>query len=185
MTGPQTRPRPSRIDGLPEPIRERIDALLRGGLSQTEILRRTGPWLSSLGETNISRSALSRRAKRIAELGRRLRERRAVSEQLIGVLGADASRVGEATRELLHAAAFDLAGDGEVDPQRLGQIALAVQRIERAEATSQQRRIEARREVAAEAAEAAEAAGAKAGLSPEIAAAMRAAIEGVAERSPA
>ena len=175
------RGRPSRIDGLPEPIRDEIHRLLRGGLTQTEILDRLRPLLADAGEAPLSPAALSRHASKIASIGQRIRERREIADAVVARLGEDPGRIGEATLELLRSAAFDLAAeDGEVDPEAVSSLALAAQRIERASAISAARQSQLRREVTAEARAAAEEAAAAQGLSSAAAAAIRDAIEGIA-----
>ena len=77
-----TRERPSRIDRFPDEIRERINAMLRGGVPQREIMRRLEGPLREIGEEPLSGGGISRYAKRMAKVGRRIREYRAMYSRI-------------------------------------------------------------------------------------------------------
>ncbi len=182
MSAPRaTRGRTGRIDALPAALRERIDALLRAGVSQREIIARLERPLAEAGEAPLSAAGLCRYAARAAEIGRWLQEGRAIADTLVD---RPAGRTGDLAVEVLRTAVFDLVvaarRDGQADPETVGQLALAIQRLERTAQMSQRREIELRREIAAEAARAGGDAATQAGVSGDVAAAIRAAIEGVA-----
>ena len=181
---PPRRGRMSRIQRLPDPIRDRLHALLRGGVAQADILARLAPLLAEAGEQPISRSGLSRYATRLEAAGRRLREMREISDAWVARWGEQPSGdIGRHVIEILRGIAMDLAARAsDADPDddavgRLGELALAVQRLERAAGISDQRARAIRAEARAEAAQTAEQTAAAQGLSAEGAAAIRAAIE--------
>ena len=186
MSAPRaTRGRTGRIDALPAALRERIDALLRAGVSQREIIARLERPLAEAGEPPLSPAGLCRYAARAAEIGRWLQEGRAIADTLVDRFGErPAGRTGDLAVEVLRTAVFDLVvaarRDGQADPETVGQLALAIQRLERTAQMSQRREIELRREIAAEAADAAGAEARRRGISPETEAAIRAAIQGEA-----
>lgn len=177
-----TRGRPSRIDRLPAPIRERLDDMLRRGATQADILRRLEGPLRDAGEPPLSRSGVNRYATRMERVGRQLREHRAIADAWTARWGeAPTGEVGQLTVEMLRTLAFEVTlrgaeGETEIDIPAIGELALAVQRLERAAAIGRAREREMREAVAAEAEQAARGAG----IGADTAAAIRAAIEGTA-----
>ena len=156
---PDTRGRPGRIDQLPEEIRERLDAMLRGGVTQREILRRLEAPLREIGEAPLSRSGLNRYATRMARLGHRIREYREISRMWQDQYGAAGGQVGMQIIEMLRTVAWDLAeramaesGDPDadltLDAAQLRDLALSVGRLERAAEVGAQRERAIRAEVA-------------------------------------
>ena len=161
----RTRGRPSRVQQLPRELRVRVDELLRAGVTQAAILKRLAPLFEQAGEKLLSYSSLNRYATRMATVGERLREAREVADAWAAKFGdAPTSNIGAYTIEMLRTLVFDLvlkAQDGEVDIDKVQEIALSVQRIERASNLNTARERAIRKEVAelaaAEAAQAAEA----------------------------
>lgn len=188
---PAGRGRMSRIRQLPAEIRERLDELLRSGVSQRAILDRLAPLLEAVGEPPVSRSALSRYAARMEAVGRRIREAREVAAAWTAKLGdAPTGNVGAWTLEMLRTLVYDLtlrAGEGELDIEQLREIALTLQRIERASHLNTARERALRRELAERAADeagkAAEAAAAEAGsrLPPEALQTIREQVYGIVD----
>ncbi len=179
-----TRGRMGRIQQLPDAIRERLDELLRAGVSQRDILRRLEPLLAAAGERPLSAAGLNRYATRVERAGRRIREAREVADAWTAKFGeSPAGEVGQHVVELLRVLAFESAlahgadsNDGPVDAEQLNALALAVQRLERTAEIGARRLRAIRRE-------AADAAGREArrqGLSADAAGAIRAAVEGAA-----
>ncbi len=176
-----TRGRMGRVQRLPQPIKDRLDELLRAGVPQRDILRRLEPLLAAAGERPLSAAGLNRYATRVERAGRRIREAREVADAWTAKFGAQpAGEVGQHVVELLRVLAFEAAlhhGDGDggpVDAEQLNALALAVQRLERTAEIGARRLRAIRRE-------AADAAGREArrqGLSADAAAAIRAAVEG-------
>lgn len=178
-----TRGRPSRIQQLPPDIKARLDELLRGGVTQKEILTHLAPLLESVGEKPLSAAGLNRYATRMEAVGRRIREAREVAAVWTAKLGeTPTSNVGAYTLEMLRTLVYDLtlrAHEGEdLDVEQLQDIALTLQRIERASKLNTDRERALRRELAEIAADAATGAARSKGVSAETAAEIRSAIEG-------
>src|SRR5690349_16342872 len=104
--------RPSTISRLPPEIRDEIGRLRDQGCTIDEILAH----LRAM-EVAVSRSAMGRHLKGMAELGEKLRRSRAVAEGLVRQLGdAPESKTARLNIELLHNTILDLfmhAEDGE------------------------------------------------------------------------
>lgn len=167
MTGERiTRGQMSRIDQLPEDIRERINELLRSGVTQVDILKRLERPLRDIGERPLSAAGLSRYAARMERVGRRIREYRAISKMWQDQFGKAGSEVGMQIIEMLRTVAWDLAerameeseapgAEPTLTPEDLKDLALGVARLERAAEIGTKRARAMREEIAAEAAEAA------------------------------
>ena len=171
----------SSIDQLPPEIRDAVHAAIRDGAMIDEIVAR----IRELGGA-ISRSAVGRYAKQARDLVRRQRDADRIAEIWVRELGErPEGRTGrlaiETLRTLAMHAAVDLGDrEGGIDPEEIGTLALAIRRIESAGKLSTDRELAIRRETAREAADRAEAVVREEGLSPEVAAAIRAAVEGEA-----
>lgn len=132
----RTRGRMSRIDRLDPAVKAQLDKMLRGRVPQAEILER----LSG----HFSRSGLNRYATKMEAVGARIRETRSIAEAWIARLGDEPTgEVGQLAIEVLRTIAFDFvvraAGgvDEEeeapaLDAEAIGDLALAIQRLERA-----------------------------------------------------
>ena len=153
----------SRIRQLPPEIKARLDELLRSGVSQTEILHRLEEPLREIGERPLSASGLSRYAREMEAVGRDLRETRAMADAWTANLGErPTGNVSALTIQILQTVALraarrawatDEETDAGVDSGLIGELALAVQRLERSASLSLARERELRKEFAAEAAE--------------------------------
>ena len=156
------RGKQSKIDQLPQDIRERLNELLRGGMSQKHILQEVNALCEAEGVEQLSKSGVSRYATRMEEVGARLRESREVAEVWVSRLGkAPTSDTGKLVQEFVRTLAFDLTLDAvqsgkPVEPKALNQMALAMQRIEQAANSSLKREKEIRQAFAEEAASKAE-----------------------------
>ena len=153
----------SRIQRLPQPIKDRLDDLLRAGVPQTEILRVTSPLLDAAGEQPLSQSGLNRYATRMEAVGRRIREAREAAAAWTAKFGeAPTGELGQHVIEILRGLSLDLSLDAQEndDPtarmENLAQLALAVQRLERAAGMSATRERALRAELAERAASEAE-----------------------------
>lgn len=185
-----TRGRPSRIDqlGATQPdIKARIDALLRSGVTQTEILRRLAGPLTEAGEPPLSRAGLNRYATRMEAVGKDLRELNAIADAWTSRLGeAPTGNVGAMTIEVLRSLAFRATlrardeSDEALDTEQIGELALALQRLERSAQLNLARERELRAAVAQAAAQAVDSVARSAGLTEDTAQIIRAAIEGAA-----
>ena len=154
-------PRKSSIDTLDPAIRERIDALLKGGgATLDDILEQIR---SAFPAAEIpSRSALGRYSQKFEDIGRRLRESREVAKVWADRLGHEPQGdVGKLVMELLRTMAFDATlqlqepgDDGKVslDPDAINTLALAMQRLEAAGKWNVQRELVARKAALEEAA---------------------------------
>ena len=189
-----TRGRMSRIQQLPAPIKDRLDHLLRSGVPQTKILAAIEPLLEDAGEPPLSQSGLNRYATRMEAVGRRLREAREAADAWTAKFGeAPTGELGQYVIEILRGLSLDLSLDAQEtdDPsarmEHLGQLALAVQRLERAAGMSATRERALRTELAerasAEAEEAARRASADTGhvLPPEALRAIREQVYGIVD----
>ena len=183
----------SRIQQLPDELKARLDELLRSGVAQKEILARLKPLFESAGTPPISRSGLNRYATRMEAAGRRIREAREMAAVWTAKLGeTPTSNVGAYTLEMLRTLVYDLTlrahdEDAVVDVEQLQDIALTLQRIERASKLNADRERSLRKELAelaaAEAEKAAEAASKKTGhvLPPEALKAIREQVYGIVD----
>ena len=176
-----TRGRPSRIEQLPEDIKTKLDELLRSGITQKEILDRLEQPLREIGEEPLSRSGLNRYTTRMEAVGRRIRETRAIADAWTANLGEKpVSNTSAMAIEVLKSLAFRAAARAdetdeeteETDSALIGDLALAIQRLERSANLSVARERELRKAFAAEAEEAVR----DQGISGDTAAAIRKAL---------
>lgn len=187
--------RKSKVELLPEDIRTTLNVFIRSGnMTQKDILEAVNQMIDDAGlgdDAKLSRTGFNRYAKRMEEMGQRLRQSREVAEVWVSKLGdAPTSDVGKLLQEFVRTMAFDTSmkmmeasggEDGEViSPKALGQLALVVQRIETASMTSMKREKEIRAAYAAEAAEKTEAVAKKAGLTAETVKMLKAELLGIA-----
>ena len=165
----KTRGRPSSIARLPEDLREEIGRLLAGGMTQSEILEAIRPAVAQAGSSPVSRSALNRHATRMEEMAHRIRRDREIARAWRSQLEGEPGELSDLIVEVLRTMAYEAAlhqAEGEDDDGRktvdvalLKDLALTVQRLERAGIASAQREAQLRRvwaeRAAAKAAEAA------------------------------
>lgn len=187
--------RKSKVELLPEEIRNTLNIFIRSGnMTQKDILEAVNQMIDEAGlpdDAKLSRTGFNRYAKRMEDLGQRLRQSREVAEVWVSKLGeAPTSDVGKLLQEFVRTMAFDTSmkmmeqSEGEegevISPKALGQLALVVQRIETASMTSMKREKEIRAAYAAEAAEKTEAVAKKAGLTAETVKMLKAELLGIA-----
>lgn len=179
----ETRGRMGRIQQLPAELRSYVDRRLREGAAQQAIIQETRDMLADLGEPPLSSSGLNRYASKAQRAGRRIREaREAAAAWSRGIGEESGGDVGAFTVEILRTLAWDLAQraenalddeDGEPPSvEMVRELALAVQRLERAGEAAAKREREMRREIAA----AAEQEALKQGVGADTAAALRDAL---------
>lgn len=159
-----TRGRRSKIQLLPEDVKQQLDAMLRDGrLQQQDILDLINQRIAHAGlpdDQKLSRSGLNRYASRMEEVGARIRQAREVAEVWTAKLGtAPTSDVGKLLQDMVRTLAFDTSmamseAGTPLEPKALSQLALAIQRVEQAAMTSHKREQEIRRAYAEEAADA-------------------------------
>ncbi|RYM49143.1 DUF3486 family protein [Serratia proteamaculans] len=185
-----TRGRSSKIDLLPEGIRDALHGMLRDKRHTQEQIREAINELIDQHELpddmQLSRTGLNRYASRMEAIGSKIRASREMAEIWAAKLGsAPTSDVGKLLMEFVKTLAFETSmslaeEEGHVAPKALGQLALVAQRIEAAQMVSHKREKEIRQAFAEEAAEAAEKITKQAGLTAETAADIRREILGIA-----
>ncbi|HED3669567.1 TPA: DUF3486 family protein [Citrobacter amalonaticus] len=187
----QTRGRPSKIDLLPDMVRDQLHQMLRDKRHTQEEIREAINEL--INEHNLpedmqlSRTGLNRYASRMEEFGAKIRASREMAEIWGSKLGsAPTSDVGKLLLEFVKTLAFETSmdmanSDKTVEPKALGQLALVAQRLEAAAMASHKREKEIQQEFAKKAAEQAEKITRSAGLSAETAADIKRQILGIAE----
>jgi len=185
-----TRGRPSKVDLLPDAIRDALHQMLRDKRHTQEEIREAINALIDQHELpddmQLSRTGLNRYASRMEAIGSKIRASREMAEIWAAKLGsAPTSDVGKLLMEVVKTLAFETSmslaeEEGTVEPKALGQLALVAQRIEAAQMVSHKREKEIRQAFAEEAAEAAEKVTKQAGLTAETAATIRREILGIA-----
>jgi len=185
-----TRGRPSKVDLLPDAIRDALHQMLRDKRHTQEEIREAINALIDQHELpddmQLSRTGLNRYASRMEAIGSKIRASREMAEIWAAKLGsAPTSDVGKLLMEFVKTLAFETSmslaeEEGTVEPKALGQLALVAQRIEAAQMVSHKREKEIRQAFAEEAAEAAEKVTKQAGLTAETAATIRREILGIA-----
>ncbi|WP_278385119.1 DUF3486 family protein [Alteromonas mediterranea] len=190
MTDKRTRGKPSKIDQLPDDIKSELIELLRDkSVTQTEVLERVNTLIRDAGlpeEEHISRSGLNRYATRMATVGSRIQEAREVSKQWVDQLGGKPTgEVSKVLIEMVRTLAFDqvlkLSESGEaVPPKFIKELAVGVEKLEKAATESTKREKEIRKAMAEEAAERAAEVAKAAGLTADGAAQIKREILGIA-----
>lgn len=130
----------SSIDRLPEDVREQLDTLLRDPrLTQLDTVRRINAILEESDHPErLSKSAVNRYKLRMDKVGEKIRQSREVARMWIGQLGAEPQgEVGKLLNEMVRNLAFDATvamadGDAPVEPKMLKDMAIAIERLERA-----------------------------------------------------
>ncbi|HEG4440079.1 TPA: DUF3486 family protein [Vibrio cholerae] len=190
----QTANRKSKVNLLPEEIRQTLNAFIRSGnMTQTDILAEINQMVDEAGlpdDAKLSRSGFNRYAKKMEEMGQRMRQAREVAEVWTAKLGdAPVSDVGKLLQEFVRTMAFETSmrmmeeaeeNQEVIPPKALNQLALVSQRIEQAAMTSQKVEREIRAAFAAEAADKAEKIVKQAGVSAATAEDIKKQILGIA-----
>lgn len=184
-----TRGRASKVDLLPEALKDELHKLLRDkSNTQLEVLDAINDLIEDSGledEAKLSKSGLNRYAAQMETVGRQIKEAREISKQWAETLGSNAeSDVSMITIEMLRSIVFKItmeeANNKLIDPKDLRNITLSMARLEGAAATSQKRMIEARKEFAEEASKEIEALGKSEGLTDETVQLFKNKILGIA-----
>lgn len=142
----------SSIERLPDDIREKLQELLRDPrVTQLEATRRINAILEEEGHPDrISKSAVNRYARKMEEVGAKLRQSREIAKMWIGKLGAaPQGEVGKLLNEMVRTLAFEMTlnlseGTIEAEPKMLKDLAIAIERLERAATTNLKREQEIR-----------------------------------------
>ena len=182
----KARGKKSKIDQLPRDIKDRLNELLRGGMSQKAILEEVNALCQARGEESLSKAGVSRYASRMEQVGAKIRESREVAEVWVARLGsAPTTDIGKLLQEIVRTMAFDLTmsaieSDKPVEPKALNQLALAMTRLEQAAMASHKREKEIRQAFAEEAADKAEQALANQGMTASTIDTIKKEILGIA-----
>ncbi|EFK3634581.1 DUF3486 family protein [Shigella sonnei] len=144
-----TRGRLSKVDLLPDSIREQLHQMLREKRHTQEEIREAINTLidehNLPEEMQLSRTGLNRYASRMEKVGAKIRASREMAEVWAAKLGsAPTSDVGKLLMEFVKTLAFETSmsmaeDDKPVAPKALGQLALVAQRLEAAAMTSHKR----------------------------------------------
>ena len=144
-----TRGRLSKVDLLPDSIREQLHQMLREKRhTQEEIREAINALIDEHNlpeEMQLSRTGLNRYAIRMEKVGAQIRASREMAEVWVAKLGsAPTSDVGKLLMEFVKTLAFETSmsmaeDDKPVAPKALGQLALVAQRLEAAAMTSHKR----------------------------------------------
>jgi len=144
-----TRGRLSKVDLLPDSLREQLHQMLREKRhTQEEIREAINALIDEHNlpeEMQLSRTGLNRYAIRMEKVGARIRASREMAEVWAAKLGsAPTSDVGKLLMEFVKTLAFETSmsmaeDDKPVAPKALGQLALVAQRLEAAAMTSHKR----------------------------------------------
>lgn len=150
----------STIDRLPPDVLDGLQALLRDPrVTQLEATRRINEVLEADGrQERLSKSAVNRYSRRMEEVGSRLRQSREVAQMWIGKLGAEPQgEVGKLLNEMVRTLAFEATmkmaeGEEAIEPKMLKDMAIAIERLERAASENTKREQEIRSKTLEEAA---------------------------------
>lgn len=174
---------PSSIDRLPDEVRDQIAALRRNGRTIDEIRDH----LRQL-DVGVSRSALGRHVKTLAEIGEDMRRAEAMSKFIVDRFGEESDdRLARASMRILQGAILDLATADRVDDdgQRVSmsaseakELSLALQRLTTAQRMDAERELRVRAEVQKSAADTAAAVAKSRGISAETVDLIRQAVLG-------
>ena len=130
----------SSIDRLPEDIRETFHELLRDArVTQLEATRRINEILEQDGSPErLSKSAVNRYAVHMEKIGAKLRQSREIAKMWIGRLGAEPQgETGKLLNEMIRSLTFETAvgmsdRSDPVEPRMLRDLAIAVEKLEKA-----------------------------------------------------
>jgi len=149
----------SKVDLLPSELKKKLDEMLRDGrLQQNEILEIINQDIDDAGlsDDKLSRSGLNRYSVKMESAGSRIREAREVSKQWVAELGsAPEGEVSKILIEMVRTMAFDTVlkaseGDEPVHPKFIKELAIGVEKLEKAASESTKREREIRAELQAE-----------------------------------
>lgn len=149
--------KPSSIDRLPEEVRDAIAALRRQGRTIDEILDH----MRQL-DVEVSRSALGRHVKSLADIGESLRRAETMAKFVVERFGEETDeRVGRANMRILQGALLEIltedriGDDGQpvtLSAKEAKEISLALQRLVTSQRQDAERQLKMREAFAAEAA---------------------------------
>lgn len=185
--------RPFIIDQLPTEVRQALNAwLAEPGITATDATERLHALLEDIGHAELkpSRHAVNRYRNRMDEVGKRLQEKHAVADMWVDKFGRlPQGKMGQLIIQMVHGLAFDAGvalSEGELDDENmpgvvrmLKDLAVMLEKTERASSLNAQREREIRDQARKEAAEVAEKVAKQGGLSADSVQELRRAILGV------
>jgi len=191
MAERQKRGKRSKVDLLPSPIKSKLDELLRDNKhSQVEILELVNLLIEDAGLSEaqkLSAAGVNRYATQMETVGHDIRQAREMAEIWVAKLGTKPTGdVSQLLMEMLRTQSFRLlvkaneSPDDVLDPKTIGELALGIQRIEKAAMLNMQKEKEIKKAFADEAAEAVDKAAVQAGLTTEGANLIKQEILGLA-----
>ncbi len=187
-------PAKSTIKSLPAGVLEQLQTWLSDpSITQQEAADRTNALLEEIGEERrVSKSSVNRYDIKMRRVGERLQQSREVAEMWADRLGTahNQGKVGQVVNQILRTLALDVsiaAQDGEVDAKNapavtkmVKNMAIAMEKLEKATSENVKREAEIRKQAAQEAAEIADTKVRQAGLTAEAADQIKAEILGIA-----
>lgn len=177
----------SSIDRLPEDIRTQLQELLRDPrVTQLEATKRINIILLNEGSNEqLSKSSVNRYALRMDKVGAKIRQSREIAKFWVGQLGAEPQgEVGKLLNEMVRNLAFEatsemLEGEAPVEPKMLKDLAIAIERLERAASENVKREEQIRKQALEDAADRVEEAAVQMGQNKEQAAFWRRRVIGM------
>ena len=152
------RQTPSSIDRLPDEVRDLIADLRRQGRTIDEIMEALRPL-----DVEVSRSALGRHVKSLAQIGEQLRRAETMAKFVVDKFGEETDeRVGRANMRILQGALLEILTEDRLDndgqpitlsAEEAKSISLSLQRLVSAQRVDADRQIKMRAEFAREAAQ--------------------------------
>ncbi|WDE07281.1 DUF3486 family protein [Thalassomonas viridans] len=164
MAERKKRGKPSKIDLLPEAIKGELDQLLREGkMTQKDIVAVVNAQIEAAGlgdEQKLSTAGVNRYSTQMETIGADIRQAREMSEIWIAKLGSKPTgEVSQLLMEMLRTQSFKLLlkandnPDDVLDPKTIGNMALSIQRLERAALLNMEKEKQIRQAFAEEMAE--------------------------------
>lgn len=178
MSDRKKRGKRSKVDLLPQPIKSKLDELLRDNKhSQKDILELVNLLIDDAGlseEQKLSAAGVNRYATQMETIGHDIRQARDMAEIWVAKLGTKPTGdVSQLLMEMLRTQSFRLlvkaneTPDDVLDPKTIGELALGIQRIEKASILNMEREKEIKKAFASAAAEQIDEAAIQVGLTTE------------------
>jgi hypothetical protein len=190
MKDRKKRGKPSKIDLLPSAIKSKLDELLRNNkMQQKDILQAVNALIADAGlgeELKLSASGVNRYSTQMETIGHDIRQAREMAEIWVAKLGDQPTGdVSQLLMEMLRTQSFRLLvkanenPDDVLDPKTIGELALGIQRIEKAAMLNMDKEKEIKKAFAAAAAEQIDEAAVQVGLTAEGAELIKQKILGI------
>lgn len=190
MVERRKRGKVSKIDLLPNDIKAKLDELLRDGkMKQKDILQAVNKLIEDAGLTEsdkLSQSGVNRYSTQMESIGADIRQAREMSEIWVAKLGSKPTgEVSQLLMEMLRSQFFKLMikandnPDDVLDPKTIGNLALSIQRLEKAAMINLEKEKQIKKNYAEEIAEQLDENASQIGLTSEGAAKIKADILGI------